>query len=394
MDPRYEHPPIRTIWNRAQQLLLWYRVECAWMDQLNVKGRAQVELEFPAEAFDVNEHAEYERRHRHEFVAFLCQWTDKLPKDAQEARRWLHYGLTSSDVIDTATAIQLRYTNQTLDGLINGLKEALFSAAERVAGLEQVGRTHGQWAEPRSAQTPLRALDTALRRQQHRLDGAAHDLLLADFSGPTGGRDGLDDSAVRNALNQLGLRRAPGSTQIVPRDSLAHWGHAVAGLTTICAAIADHYWMLAQSGIGEVRVAGGSPSSAMPHKNNPHDAENVIGLARLARGLASTLDESIVQRGDRDLAHSSVERVAVPDLAHLAATALTRTARLVQEWRYEEIAVRDNLNEAVANGARSSQAVRAMVQRGSTRDQAHEEWHKLTYQSGTVVRSADGPNAG
>lgn len=390
MDPRYENSYLRSVWDRQEQLLLWYRVERAWLRQVDAEAYEQSELKFPVHAFGLAEHAEYEQRDRHEFVAFLNLWTDKLPEYAPDARRWLHHGLTSSDVIDAATAIQLAATNSHLDGLVYGLKAALFDAAERVRDLEQIGRTHGQWAEPRSAAVPLHALHTMVTRQRYRLDGVTHDLTLADFSGPTGGRDGLDGDDVRAALNELGLRRAPGSTQIVPRDSLAHWGHVVAGLTTICAAIADHFWMLAQSGIGEVRVAGGSPSSAMPHKNNPHLAENVVGLARLARGLASTLDDGMVQRGDRDLAHSSVERVAVPDLAHLAATALSRVTVIVQEWRYVPEAVNRNREAGAVCGANSSREVRAAVRGGASREGAIKQWHEDSYQSGKI--STDTPS--
>lgn len=385
MDSRYEHPALRLIWIRQEQLLLWYKVERAWLRQIDPDAYEQSELEFPAYAFDVNTHAEYEKQHRHEFVAFLNMWTDKLPKHAPDARRWLHYGLTSSDVIDAATAIQLHRTNYHLDDLVSALRVALLDAAERVQDLEQIGRTHGQWAEPRSAANPLRVLRAMLGRQRRRFANAADDLLWVDFSGPTGGRDGLDAARVCAALDELGLQRTPASTQIVPRDSLAHWGHVVAGLATICAAVADHYWMLAQSGIGEVRVAGGSPSSAMPHKQeNPHLAENVIGLARLARGLASTLDDGMVQRGDRDLAHSSVERVAVPDLAHLAATALSRVTVIVQEWRYVPEAVNGNRHAGVVYGADSSREVRAAVRGGASREGAIKQWHEDQHRTDVV----------
>lgn len=390
MDPRYENSYLRLVWDRQEQLLMWYRVERAWLQQIDKEAWHQSELLYPVQAFGVAEHAEYEQRFRHEFVAFLNMWTDKLPKDSTAARRWLHYGLTSSDVIDTATALQLHHTNGHLDGLIAGLRAVLFDAAERVQNLEQVGRTHGQWAEPRSAANPLYVLRTMLGRQRRRFANAADDLLWVDFSGPTGGRDGLDPDHVRAALDELGLQRALASTQVVPRDSLAHWGHAVAGLATICAAIADHYWMLAQSGIGEVRVAGGSPSSAMPHKNNPHLAENVVGLARLARGLASTLDDGMVQRGDRDLAHSSVERVAVPDLAHLAATTLERTTAIVQEWRYVPEAVNKSHYAGVLDGAASSREVRAAIRDGASREDAIKQWHEESYQDGKI--STDTPS--
>lgn len=368
MIPRYCHPDMNWIWTESARLDHWRQVELAWLRQMSPNGYDQVKDVPTPSASAV---AFHEAETRHEFTAFLAAWQDQWDEDTPNARQWVHFGLTSSDVIDTATAMQLTQSNSILIRLVRELRKALNERYTELYQLEQVGRTHGQWAQPRSAANPIQNLGMMLHRQEIRLRIAGDDLPVGDFSGPTGGRQNLSGASVGLALRDLGLIRELASTQILPRDSWVHWAHIAANTVTVCEAIADHYWFLAQSEVGEVTVGQPSPSSAMPHKRNPALAENVRGLGRMARHYASMLDESIVQRGDRDLAHSSVERIALPDLCHLAATALERTTTIVQTYEYDTEQVEAWLRGAEMTGdARSHERVTKNVLAGMSREEA------------------------
>jgi adenylosuccinate lyase len=362
---------MEAIWDRQMQIILWRNVELAWLRQISPEAATALEADgsddYPAVEFV----DDAETRTRHEFTAFLHAWVEGWSEQPL-ARRWVHFGLTSSDVIDTATALQLVRANNLILTAGETLAMALSKVLQEMPDFEQVGRTHGQWAQPRTAWFPLFTLLSMLDRQRSRVKHASFDLAYADLSGPTGDRYHTDPEKVVMALGSLGLSRMVASTQILPRDGWIHWAHTVSALVTVCETIADHYWLLAQSGIDEVTVGHPSPSSAMPHKRNPHLAENVRGLARMARHFASMLDESIVQRGDRDLAHSSVERVALPDLCHLAMTALRRTTEIVETYRYNPEIVRGNLLAAETAGARSAEKVSERILAGQSRAEAME----------------------
>jgi adenylosuccinate lyase len=188
-----------------------------------------------------------------------------------------------------------------------------------------LGRTHGQLAAPMPAEHRWDVLHETFDRCWNRVESAFVVLDVGKLSGPVGTR-----GYAEQGLQKLGLRDTT-CTQVVPRDRLAHWAHCLAELVTVCEAIATQVWLLCQSGVNELRFAapGTVGSSAMPHKTNPIVAENIRGLARVARSQADLLQVGMVQWGEHDLAHSSVERIAVPDLLHLTCTILSRTTTLV-----------------------------------------------------------------
>jgi adenylosuccinate lyase len=374
---RYEQPDIRDIFDQFGRFDWWRSVETVWLAQASTVAAefaAKVPWLHPLVVEGREAHT------RHEFTAFLEVWVeegrrfaDEHPDEAvgqAEFEQWLHFGLTSSDVIDTALAMQINHGTEVLDQLAHRLGQHLMVVVEDLGDEEQLGRTHGQAALPRPAAHPLLVFGGMLARQRDRLTAA---VVPGKLQGPVGTHEGFTRAQELDALHQLGVEADTHCTQIVPRDHLVAWAHAVSGLVTLCEAIADHYWFLAQSGIGEVTVGEAAPSSSMPHKRNPAVAENVRGLGRLARALAGTIDEGMVQRGDRDLAHSSVERVAIPDLAHLAATALERTARIVALWKFNPLRMKGNLDRGVVAGANSALHVQAKVRAGSSREDAMRE---------------------
>jgi len=347
MIGRYEHPTIADLWSPTSILDRWVLVET---EVLRARGIDESTLA------DLITHRptplQVETRERstnHEFVAFLKEWRFNLSEADVIRPAALHAGLTSSDVIDTAQALALCASH----GLVMFLLYRLLDTTD-LRGTEetaQIGRTHGQYAEPYPIWHPWAVLTGMLYRQSHRLEQAEDGLLLAKLSGPVG-RPNSDAVLIENKVFQkLGLRSCD-STQIVPRDGLAHWVGCIAELATICEAVATRVRLWSQSGVDEYWEATRPDqvgSSAMPHKqHNPILSENICGLARMVRTQAAALQLGVVQWWDRDLAHSSVERVMLPDLCHLICTILVRTRTLVDGLELNEGAVAANLQKAEA----------------------------------------------
>lgn len=349
MIERYKDKAIQELWNPAAVYRRWHEVEVAHLREVEGETAAEVlALIRPPSPAQVNY---YERRTGHDVAGFLIgldrnlqsarakaiqrKESDELVFRIDKARQALHYGLTSSDVVDTGLALGLMRTQPAVKNRVANLQESLQAFIDQFTpGDTTIGRTHGQLAAPMPAEHRWGVLAEMLDRAWTRAECAFFVLDVGKMSGPVG-VEGLDSTWEELALYRLGLR-STATTQIVPRDRLAHWAHCMAELATVFEAIATQVWLLAQSGIGEIRpaVTGTVGSSAMPHKRNPVLAENVRGLARMARSNAELLQLGVVQWGEHDLAHSSVERVAIPDLLHLVCTAATRTATLVagMEW--------------------------------------------------------------
>lgn len=345
MIKRYEDKDLREQWSATAIYNRWFEVEVAHMREV---AGAEVAEElsnhvYPPNAQQVNY---YERETRHDVMAFLvaldrniCATRDPAHPDHIEPamvariRSALHYGLTSSDVADTALSLGVLRSRLIVEerwvGLISEL-QAFIDALP--AWATSMGRTHGQLAAPMLAGHRWRVLGEMLDRAWTRADDAFDFMDVGKLSGPVGG----DTTKEEAALMRLNLRGTP-STQIIPRDRLAHWAHCLAELATVCEAVATQVWLLAQSGVNELRFqADGVGSSAMPHKQNPILAENIRGLARVARSQADLLQLGVVQWGEHDLAHSSVERITVPDLLHLSCTILSRTATLVSGLSWDD----------------------------------------------------------
>jgi adenylosuccinate lyase len=346
MIERYKDKAIHEQWNPTAVYNRWFEVEVAHLREVAGPEAADAldnHVYWPS-AQQVNY---FERETGHDVMAFLValdrnvrETRDRAhpdhltPNMVQLIRCALHYGLTSSDVTDTALALGLVRTRPIVRERAVNLIEAIGSFISGLSvSAETIGRTHGQLAAPMSADHRWDVLAQMLDRTWTRAGLAFEMADVGKLSGPTGENQAAEDAA----LDRLGLR-GTASTQLVPRDRLAHLAHCLAELATVAEAIATQVWLLAQAGIEELRVAtnGSVGSSAMPHKRNPILAENIRGLARMARDRAEELQLGMVQWGEHDLAHSSVERVAIPDLLHLVCTALSRTAVLVSGLSWDE----------------------------------------------------------
>lgn len=342
MIERYEDLDMRAIWSNNARVGRWFEIEVE-----NMRRAAGDELANalamigPPALTAIGKH---ERRVRHDVMAFLLALDDKIkhppgPSHAgkliPQLRQWLHFGLTSSDVTDTALHMALTRSKDLLGQWTFQLLDALRSVITCSAATQGtvIGRTHGQWATPMPADHPWRVLFGMLNRA---IGSTEFSTAHGKMSGPVG----TSTVGERDALMSLipGMSQT-NSTQLVPRDYIARWAGAITDVTDVCEAIATRVWLLAQQEIAEVQeglAAGQVGSSAMPHKRNPIRSEHIRGLCRLARGYAGMLRQGVVQWGEHDLAHSSVERVALPDLCHTAARIITQTHTLLANLEFAD----------------------------------------------------------
>lgn len=347
MIERYRDPQIASLFSDSEVYSRWAKVELAVLACTYPSNGPGKELLWPSRPTPP-EVAERERQTHHEMVAFLQVWQDNAEEIGVPGLECgaIHRGLTSSDVQDTALMMALVEANARVGRLVDDLEIAIYMTMKSLSDTDarQIGRTHGQWAIERPASWLWQPIAESMDRRGSDLRVLAEKMAVGKLSGPVGIGGGLSYLTQIKVLRALGLGPIS-SSQIIPRDDLATWASQLANLVTVCEHAATQVRLLSQSEIGEVRE-GHHPdtqvgSSAMPHKsNNPITAENICGLARMARGYASMLQQGIVQWGDRDLAHSSVERVAIPDLLHVTCTALERTKQLVSGlvWSHEKLA--------------------------------------------------------
>jgi adenylosuccinate lyase len=351
MIERYRRPEMGRIWELENKYRQWLEVELAAAEALAELG------EVPEEAarllrrhadFDVARIDEIEREVRHDVIAFTTAVAEKIAAaGAADASRWLHYGLTSYDVVDTALALQLRQASRLILDGIDELLDVLRRRAFEFRHTVQVGRTHGVHAEPITFGLKLALWYDEMRRNRERVASAAEAVAVGKISGAVGTFAHIGPEAEERICRKLGLRPAPISSQIVSRD-LHAWYLAALALT--CATLEKIALEIRHLQRTEVREAeepfgaGQKGSSAMPHKRNPVTAEQICGLARLVRSNLQAALENIALWHERDISHSSVERVILPDSTILTDYLLAKTVWLVRGMRVSPERMRRNLD--------------------------------------------------
>ena len=345
MIDRYSRPEMRALWSDEGRLRRWLEVELAVCDVLAERG------EIPAEAartiraragFDAARIAEIEAEVRHDVIAFLTNVAEHVGPEA----RFVHYGMTSSDVIDTALALQIRDAGGILLAGADRLAAALLRRAEEHRRTPMVGRTHGVHAEPTTFGLKLLVLHEAVRRGRERLARATGQAAVGKISGAVGTFAHLAPEVEEAVCARLGIGFESAATQVVQRDRHAEWVTALALLASTCDQLAVELRHLARTEVREVEEEfgkGQKGSSAMPHKRNPWRLENVSGLARVLRGYAVAALENLALWHERDISNSSVERVVLPDAAGLLDFMLQRLAGLVETLVVYPERMRENL---------------------------------------------------
>lgn len=371
MLPRYEDPNVSYIFSDQQKYHRWALVETAAMRAL---GRDPGLTDHP----DPVQVAEQERVTKHDVAAFLRAWLALNPQN-ETLQRWVHYGLTSSNVTDTAQALAIDWASDLIIERATDLADTVRETVQEVMNHDQIARTHGRYAQVRSAGHPWLVYYHTLLRQIRRLKTATAAAAVGNLAGPVGTSSVFNETAWTQVLTELELSGQEYSSQIVPRDGLVLWATSLSQIAATCEAMATQIRLLSQSGIDEVGTKwshqiGVVGSSAMPHKVNPALAENVCGLARMVRPIPAQLELGLIQWGEHDMAHSSVERVQIETLCHLVMAVLDRTQQLLRStvWDFDQIAA--NLAIAYELGeADSHKWMLELVDGGRTYLQAHEE---------------------
>jgi adenylosuccinate lyase len=378
MIPRYTRPQLAEVWSDHAHFDAMRQVEVAAAEEL--VGPSEEELEaIRAATFTVEAIAERERVTDHDTAAFV----DVLAASAGPGGRWIHHGLTSSDVLDTGLALQLRRVGEIVLPDARRLVEAFAAAAREHVHTLCVGRTHGIHAEPTTFGIKLAGFAFEAHRNADRLERAFAQVCVGALSGAVGTYSATSPDFEERVLARLGLAREPVSTQIVPRDRHAELLQAIALAGAGMERFATELRNLARTEVGEVREPFGRDqkgSSAMPHKRNPIKSEQVVGLARVLRGNALAGLEDVALWHERDISHSSVERVILPDSTILLDHLQRRVLALLDGMVVDADRMRENLE--LTHGALFSQRVLlALVESGLGRDEAYRVVQRLGQQA-------------
>jgi adenylosuccinate lyase len=340
-----------------------------------------------AATFTVDAVDERERATDHDVAAFV----DVLATSAGEAGRWIHYGLTSSDVLDTALALQLRRAGAVIVPGAQALVAALARRAREHADTLCVGRTHGVHAEPTTFGVKLAGFAFEAHRNARRLERAFAQAAVGAISGAVGTYAATSPEFERRVLARLDLQREPVSTQVVARDRHAELLSAIALAGAGLERLATEIRHLQRTEVREVQEpfrAGQKGSSAMPHKRNPIRSEQLTGLARVLRGNAQAAQEDVALWHERDISHSSVERVILPDSTILIDYMLARATALVEGMTVDAQRMRANL-EMTCGALFSQRVLLALVNAGMSRDDAYYGVQRAAQQAwdtGTPLR--------
>jgi adenylosuccinate lyase len=374
MIERYTRRELGEIWSDHARFEAMRQVEVAACEEM--EGPTPEELAAIRSArFTVEAIAEREKVTDHDTAAFV----DVLAASAGPAGRWIHHGLTSSDVLDTGLALQLQRVAAIILPDARRLVHALGARAREHVKTLCAGRTHGIHAEPTTFGIKLAGFAFEADRNAHRLERAFAQAAVGAVSGAVGTYSATSPDFERRVLHRLGLMREPVSTQVVARDRHAELLQAIALAGAGLERFATELRHLARTEVGEVRepfAEGQKGSSAMPHKRNPIKSEQIAGLARVLRANAQAGLENVALWHERDISHSSVERVILPDSTILLDHVQRRTLTLVDGMVVDEARMRENL-ELTCGALFSQRVLLALVDAGMARDQAYRVVQRL-----------------
>ena len=372
MIPRYSRPEMSGIWTDQNKFQKWLEVEIATAE---VEAEAGLIPKSAARAirrkagFEAERILEIERKVKHDVIAFTTNVAEHVGREG----RYLHYGLTSNDVVDTAQALQVRQASELLLAGHRRLGEVLKKRALEFKHTPMIGRTHGIHAEPVTFGCKLAIWFEENRRNTERLAYAAEQMRVGKLSGAVGSYTHLAPSIEKKICDRLGLRPAPVSSQVIQRDRHAFYLCTLAVCAASLEKIALEVRGLQRTEVREVEEYF-SPeqkgSSAMPHKRNPITAEQICGLARVVRANAQAGLENVALWHERDISHSSVERVILPDSTILLDYLLAKTAKLVETMFVYPARMRENL-DMLKGLIFSGQLLLDLVEKGASREEAY-----------------------
>jgi adenylosuccinate lyase len=377
MIERYASPEMTAIWSDENRFRLWQEVETVVCEVRADRG------EIPAAAaatirakgnFETARVLEIENTVQHDVIAFLTNLAEYIGPDS----RFVHQGMTSSDLLDTAFALQITEAGTVLRASLIKLLDAVEAKAQEHRDTVMIGRSHGIHAEPTTFGLKLIVYWSALRRGLVRLDAVQEEIGYGQLSGAVGTLAHLDPAVEAETMKRLGLKVDAASTQVVQRDRHAAWLAAVAVLGATIEQMAVEIRNLQRTDVHEVEESfgkGQKGSSAMPHKKNPIVSEKLTGMARLLRGYAHTALENVALWHERDISHSSVERIIFPDACHTLQHMLVKMEWLIRGLVVYPENMKRNLDKV--RGMYFSQPVLlALTEAGVTREEAYAQVQK------------------
>lgn len=388
MIERYSKPEMSDLWSEQAQFQAWLDVELAACDawsELGVIPKEDVAKLYEKATFDIDRIHEIEEITRHDVVAF----TRAVSESLGDEKKWVHYGLTSSDVVDTAWSLRLKKANALILVQIDRMIDVLAVRAREHKKTLMMGRTHGVHAEPTTFGLKMAVYYQEMKRNRERFIAASEGVRVGKLSGAVGTFAHVPMELERITCEKLGLEAAPISTQVLQRDRHAHYMSVLALIGATLEKMAIEVRGLQKSEVREVEESfqkGQKGSSAMPHKRNPIGSENITGCARLLRGYMIASYESIALWHERDISHSSVERVAIPDATTLLHYALSRFGTLIENLTVFPERMLQNM-ESTFGLYNSQRLLLKLIDTGMSREAAYDLVQPLAMQAWDEQRS-------
>jgi len=382
MIERYSRKVMADIWSEQNQFQSWLAVELAacWAwSKLGRIPKEDVDLLYKNAKFDIARIKEIEKVTRHDVVAF----TRAVSESLGEEKKWVHYGLTSTDVVDTASGYRLKQANEILERDIEHILKVLADKAREHKYTVMMGRTHGVHAEPTTFGLKCALWFAEMKRNLERFRNAAHDVEYGKISGAVGTYAHIPPEVEKYVCERLGISAAPISTQTLQRDRHAYYMATLAIIGSSLEKMAVEIRHLQKSETREVEekfYEGQKGSSAMPHKRNPIGSENISGCSRVLRGYMVTAYENIPLWHERDISHSSAERIIIPDGTILLDYMLNRFSNILDNLVVFEENMRNNINRTY--GLVFSQRLLLMlIDKGLSREEAYDMVQPLAMQA-------------
>ncbi|MCH7617416.1 MAG: adenylosuccinate lyase [Chloroflexi bacterium] len=372
MIERYTRPEMARVWSEQNKAEKWLQIEIAVCEAWAKRGVVPTEAlaKIRKAKFDLDKWAEYEREMHHHFNAWLRSVSDSLGDES----RFIHFGLTSYDVEDTALALRLMEATELMEKGVAELMEAIAALAKEHKTTAMMGRSHGVHAEPISFGLKLAGWYDEMRRNSHRLIDAKEQISYGKISGPVGSHATVPPDLEDEVCGDLGLMVEPISTQIVHRDRHAYFIGTLAVIAASLDKFATEIRHLQRTEVLEVEEPfspGQTGSSSMPHKRNPEKSERISGLARLMRGYSMTSLDNVALWHERDISHSSAERVVLPDACTVLDYMLNLFAYIVRGLQVYPERMKENM-EASYGLVFSQRVMLALIDKGMTRQDAYK----------------------
>ena len=379
MIERYTRPEMGAIWTEENKFKSWLEVEilaCEAWAELGDIPKEDVALLRKNASFDINRIYEIEKETRHDVVAF----TRAVSETCGEERKWVHYGLTSTDVVDTALSYVIKQANTILRKDIVNFIDIITEKAKEYKYTVMMGRTHGVHAEPTTFGLKLALWLEEMKRNLERFDAATKIIETGKMSGAVGTYANIDPFVEQYVCEKLGLAAAPISTQTLQRDRHAQYMSTLALIATSIEKFATEIRGLQKSETREVEegfAKGQKGSSAMPHKRNPIGSENMTGMARLVRGYMLTAYENVSLWHERDISHSSAERVILPDATITLNYMLNRFGNIIKNLTVFPENMKRNMDRTFGL-IYSQRILLALIDKGLSREEAYDTVQPLT----------------